>query len=870
MAANQFSKSTTPIWISFSLLVMAPLAVATVAVFSLISKERMDSRIREPLLVRLAEAKRVHLLARDQSIFVRGYFLTGERWMLHQAQIQGDSLIDAASGFLAETFPEVERAAAVRIIESEQEYRAWMDRQGPFDSITGLTPEFLAHFRENLEPRRLALENAVAALTELQRQNVEAAERSMDRYADFWTRAVVGVAMACILLALALAASLGRRLARSVKVQEQSQRRLQSVVQSAMDAIITIDASQRILLFNKAAEKIFRLPADKAMGEPIDRLIPARYRKRHEQHIDSFGKTGITARTMGLLGTLYGLRADGEEFPLEATISQAEDNGDKLYTVILRDITDRRRAEEILEYQSRLTNTIMDNASVALFLLDENERTTYANQAAQNLTGYSLNELRDLSLHEGIHSKAKEEEGGHETCELRNALGERRSLKNHEDELIRKNGVKIPILCALEPVIQNDRVVGMVLEIVDLSERKKTEQALHDSEERLRQSQKMEAIGNLAGGIAHDFNNLLTAINGYSELAETQATGQPELQESLKEIRHAGQRAAELTRQLLAYSRRQMIMPKVLNLNQLVSNFSRLLVRLIGENIELTLDLDPDLNLTHLDASQVEQVILNLTLNARDAMPAGGRLILRTRNVSQLPKESLALEGPPGNYVELSVQDSGSGISAQIMGKIFEPFFTTKGVGKGTGLGLASVYGIVNQAQGAIAVESSLQSGTLFRIFFPATLRKEWFPASNNQEESTPFKAKGETIFLVEDEKSVRGFIHRILVNVGFKVVEAASGIEARDRILADKLMPDLLLTDVVMPGMSGRELAHSLLAINPKLKVLFMSGYTDELLTGQDNPPDSDNFLPKPFSPAQLLEKISLIQSLPASKSFP
>jgi signal transduction histidine kinase len=382
---------------------------------------------------------------------------------------------------------------------------------------------------------------------------------------------------------------------------------------------------------------------------------------------------------------------------------------------------------------------------------------------------------------------------------------------------------------------------------------------LHDREEQLRQAQKMEAIGRLAGGVAHDFNNLLTAIIGYTDLiAERLAPDDPAARE-VGEIRKAADHAAALTRQLLAFSRKQFLNPTVLDLNATVSELLEMLPRAIGEHIETKVHLADGLGRVRADASQMQQVLMNLVLNARDAMPMGGRLTIETSNVEldeeRLREENVRLE--PGAYVMLAVTDTGIGMDAATRARAFEPFFTTKPKGKGTGFGLATVYGIVDQSGGGIALSSAVGHGTSVRIYLPVT--------AEGQEVAKPAApvvtdAGGtETLLLVEDNESVRDLAAQALRRRGYTVHEARTAEEAIEWSAQSRIKPDLLVTDVVMPGLSGPNLAARLLQQNPQLRVLYMSGYTDDAAAVHGAFWGGIPLLQKPFTPSKLAERVRL-----------
>jgi signal transduction histidine kinase/ActR/RegA family two-component response regulator len=388
-----------------------------------------------------------------------------------------------------------------------------------------------------------------------------------------------------------------------------------------------------------------------------------------------------------------------------------------------------------------------------------------------------------------------------------------------------------------------------------VAERERAEAALRESEERLAQAQKMEAIGRLAGGVAHDFNNLLVVITGYTDLLLSRLGEQSPAAPELKEILAAGNRAAELTRQLLAFSRRQMLQPVVLDLNATVSGLEGMIRRLIGEDVALSVRLSDRPAKVLADPTQIEQVVVNLAVNARDAMPEGGSLTISTRAVrldrTSLPGEHASLV--PGPHVMLEVKDTGMGMSDEIQSHAFEPFFTTKEKRKGTGLGLSTVYGIVNQSSGHILLDSRPGYGSTFRIYLPEAPGDVASPPPAADAEASGHA--GGTVLVAEDEESVRSLVRRILEGCGYEVLDAARGEDALARFTQAGGAIDLLVTDVIMPGMSGPELARRLRSRNPGLRILYMSGYTDDLLT-KHGIRDAD-FIQKPFSPDAFARKV-------------
>jgi PAS domain S-box-containing protein len=397
-----------------------------------------------------------------------------------------------------------------------------------------------------------------------------------------------------------------------------------------------------------------------------------------------------------------------------------------------------------------------------------------------------------------------------------------------------------------------DQVAGVLARIRLDEERRRLEEQYH-------QAQKMEAIGRLTAGIAHDFNNMLTVINGFADLAQSQLQPDDPVQEMMAKIRQSGQRAADLVRQLLVFSRKQLIEPRVLNLNSIVTDMDKMLRRIIGEDIDLRTILMPDLWPVKVDATQIGQVIVNLAVNARDAMPEGGRLIIETANVmideGYLPHH---FGMQPGRYVLLAVSDTGCGMSKDIQGHVFEPFFTTKPLGKGTGLGLATVYGIVKQSGGDIWLYSEEGIGATFKIYLPSI--DEPVPLPDQPEIGPVIPTGNETILLVEDDSGVRELIQQVLRRLGYTLVAAQNGREAL-RVVAHHAEPiHLLITDVIMPGMTGKVLAEEIHQTRPGLKTLFISGYTDEAMASHSILDPGVAFLQKPFSPTALARKVRAV----------
>jgi PAS domain S-box-containing protein len=511
-----------------------------------------------------------------------------------------------------------------------------------------------------------------------------------------------------------------------------------------------------------------------------------------------------------------------------------------------RDITDHRRAQQALRASEERYREIFEGSLDTLFISTPEGHLLDINPAGLRLLGYdSKDELLQVDIEELYVDPDVRQSG-------LDRLAKEEFLRDFELRLRRKDGSQVAVLETTTAVKGESGELfalrGMLRDVTD-------QRAL---EEQLLRSQRMEAVGRLAGGVAHDFNNLLTVINGRSDLLRSQLDPGSPLVAEVDEIKAAGERAAALTRQLLVLSRRRTSSPQAINLNGLVKSMENLLRRSIGERIELVAHFDPDLANIKADPGQIEQVILNLALNARDAMPRGGRLVIDTTNVSVTPGSALALYGlAPGPYVFLRFEDTGTGIDPGIRGQIFEPFFSTKDPAEGTGLGLATVYGIVQQSNGHVRVESEPGRGACFEVYFPAVSDPV---ESTRKQVAVPSSPSGsETVLLVEDEAAVRGLLRRFMDGKGYRVLEAADGEEALSVVENEAGRIDLLLTDLVMPGMGGFELAHRLEAKLPDVKILFMSGYSEgaEAFFNSGLVSDAKNFLQKPFSTDLLAQRL-------------
>jgi two-component system cell cycle sensor histidine kinase/response regulator CckA len=534
----------------------------------------------------------------------------------------------------------------------------------------------------------------------------------------------------------------------------------------------------------------------------------------------------------------------GRLFWAEITIKRVTIDGQDRLLTTWRDITERKRAEEA---RVRLA-TAIEQAGESVVITDTAGTIQYVNPAFERITGYSQAEA--IGQNPRILKSGKHNPAFYQTLWATITAGQvwQGRLVNRK-----KDGSLYTEDATISPVRDES---GAIVNYVAVKRDVTRELQL---EEQYYQAQKMEAIGRLTAGVAHDFNNILTAINGFSELVSLGMAPDDPLQDSVKKVLSSGQRAAGLVRQLMAFSRKQIVQPAVLNLNEVLANVDKMLRRIIGEDVELQSIPAPGLWLTRADPVQVEQIILNLAVNARDAMPDGGKLTIETANVTLDAAYAAGHLGtPPGEYVLLAVGDTGTGMSEEVKSHLFEPFFTTKELGRGTGLGLATVYGIVKQSGGDIRVYSEEGVGTTFKVYLPRV--GPAVPRSAPAPVRVEMPAGRETVLLVEDDEGTRELARRILLGLGYTLVEARDGQEAL-RLAADYPGPiHLLLTDVVLPGMGGVAMAEQLVRSRPGLKTLFMSGYTDNAIAHHGVLEPGLAFLQKPFGPMELARKVRAV----------
>ena len=606
------------------------------------------------------------------------------------------------------------------------------------------------------------------------------------------------------------------------------------ISQNAADMIAVVDMEGR-RLFNSLSYK-------KVIGYSPEELQSfSAFEQIHPDDREHVKKAAEDARHSGIGTTLeYRLRhKNGTWLVLESTssvIRNAKGEPEKL-VIVNRNITQRKRAEA--DFRS-----LVEDAPYGIYRASVTGRFLRVNPALQKMLGYEHEQellgrdlAKDIFRHNGEYQRLTE------------LLHRTKEIKDIEMEWNRQDGTSITVRCSGHS-INDENGFPAYFEVFaeDVTEKRVLER-------QLRMAQKMEAIGRLSGGIAHDFNNLLGVIIGYSRVLKRALGASNALCEHAVEIEKAGERAASLTKQLLAFSRQQVLTPAILNLNALATDMEGMLPRLLGEDVKVSMELDAELGSVKADQSQIEQIIMNLAVNARDAMPTGGKLKIRTANFEIDQTYTRNHPGSKaGNYVLLAVTDTGTGMDPETLTHMFEPFFTTKERGKGTGLGLATVYGIVKQSNGYIWVNSAPGKGTSFEIYLP---RYAGQPAEEQKFDSEEPLRGSESILLVEDAEPLRKLARRFLETGGFRVMSAGSGEEALEVAAGFGGIFDLLLTDVVMPGMNGRVLAEQLLPRQPGMKVLYMSGYTDSFIAGHGVLEIGTHLLHKPFTDEVLIRKV-------------
>jgi PAS domain S-box-containing protein len=616
----------------------------------------------------------------------------------------------------------------------------------------------------------------------------------------------------------------------------------------ANDVIFLFDGSGTIVTANDRAADVYGYRLEQLQGMNIRQLRPPSSRS-------AFAAEWQVAKERGsLIFETVHQRRDGSEFAVEISTRSIEAEGQQLWQSIIRDISERKRAEQELSESEGRFRHLVESAPYGILVV-EWPQVLYANAEAVRMFGAAT--PADLVDHSVLERVRPEE---HEAIqrELLDVVAGAPSPAG-ESRYLRLNGEEFWAAVSAVVTEHNQRPASLLF-FRDITAARRAEEEQVRLEEQLRQAQKMESVGRLAGGVAHDFNNYLTVINGYCEMLLNGPESSPEIRDGLEEIRAAGGRAASITQQLLAFSHKQIATPRVLALNQVVMDSELLLRRLVGENVEIVFRLDVHSGNVMADPLQLGQVLMNLVINARDAMPGGGQIVIETgtRESNRTPASNCQIR--PVNYAVLSVADTGTGMSPETQQRIFEPFFTTKGLGKGTGLGLSTAYGIVRHAGGWIDVQSTPDKGSRFEIWLPVT---EAVADDACTPQSAPCVARGEeTLLVVEDQADVRRLALSILKSGGYRLLEAGNAEQALGLSASYPGKIDLLVTDVIMPGMNGRQLAERMVEQRPGLKVLYTSGYSADVIALDESLEPGMGYLPKPFGAAQLSAKIREVLS--------
>jgi PAS domain S-box-containing protein len=635
---------------------------------------------------------------------------------------------------------------------------------------------------------------------------------------------------------------------RAEEVLRVSDIRYRRLFESVKDGILLLDGdTAEITDVNPYMVEMLGYPYDEYLGRKFWDVRPFKETKKIQTFFQELQREGYIRYENLKLET-----KDKKLIDVEFVSNIYLVDGKKVIQCNIRNITERKQAEEALGRSEKKFYELFNEAPVGYFEYDHQGRINSVNRTVLEMLGYKIEEIIGQPVWKFV---VEEDEGRHQI--LAKLAGTVPPAQGLELTYRRKDGTTCPAL--IEDRLLKDsegKIIGMRSTIQDITEQKRMEKEKAVLEEQLRQSQKMEAMGRLAGGIAHDFNNLLTVIKGYSQLSLLDLKKGDPKGKGIEEIQKATQRATDLIRQLLAFSRRQVMEMKTIDLNSLLRDLDQMLRRVIGEDIVLVTLLAEDLGSVKADPGQMEQVLMNLVVNSRDAMPSGGKLTIETANV-QLDEEYTRMhrEVRPGRYVVLSVSDTGIGMTPEVKERIFEPFFTTKGNEKGTGLGLSTAYGIVKQSGGDIWVYSEPGKGTTFKIYLPCVEGplEEW--KERVVEEEMPHGE--ETILIVEDNDEVRQLAMQVLERQGYRVLEAANGNETLRICKEYKDKIHLMVSDVVMPGMSGRELAEQIKSLHPEIKVLYTSGYADERIIHYGVLREGVNYIQKPFTMEGLARKV-------------
>jgi len=632
-------------------------------------------------------------------------------------------------------------------------------------------------------------------------------------------------------------------LAKSTAAAERSRDMLRATLYSIGDAVITTDREGRVQIMNTVAERFTGYTEAEARGAGIEKIVHIVNEATRETVENPIRRVLELGEAVGLANHTVLISKSGAVVPVDDSAAPIQGSGGEAGGVVLvfRDVSERKKAFNT----ARFLASIIENSDDAIIGKTLDGTVTAWNRGAERLFGYSAEEMLGAPITLIIPPDRLEE-----MKRILERVGEGGSFDHHETDRLTKEGRRIQVSLTISPIRDDaGHVVGASKIARDITRQRQLEDLV-------RQTQKMEAVGRLAGGLAHDFNNLLTVILGYASTLNARLAPEDPLRNPVAEILRAGERAASLTGQLLAFSRKQVTQPKIQDLNILIFQTRDMLARMIGEDVDLTVLLDPDPCLVKIDSGQLTQILMNLAVNARDAMPAGGKLTIESRCVSR-GQEDPGRRGlrPAGRFARIAVTDTGEGMDAETQAHIFEPFFTTKEEGKGTGLGLATVFGIVTQHEGWVDVYSEKNLGTTFTIYFPCS------DSAEPEAPPAPMKsmpARKARILLVEDQAAIRMLGEDILADAGHEVLSASNGRAALELIQKKDEHIDLLVTVVVMPELNGPELATRLLKSQPGLIVLYVSGYPDHALLQRGAIEQGTAFLQKPFLPEVLLDKVN------------
>ena len=631
---------------------------------------------------------------------------------------------------------------------------------------------------------------------------------------------------------------------------EATEAKYRMVVQSIQEVIFTTDLAGRWTFLNPAWMSVTGFNVEESLGEPMFQFVHALEAAALHEDFERVIQTHMPYyRHEGRWRTRDGTYR-WVELRLQLSFGPTGDL-DGTFGV-LADVTERRHAEEALRQSEEYFRSLIENSADIMAVINLDGRIRYVSPSIERVLGTPAEEWAGGDALHRVHP----DDIPHASQALDDVRAEPGAMRTLDVRVRHADGTWRLLEATVRNLADTPGVAGIVANARDATERQRAERALRESEELLMRAQKMEAIGRLAGGVAHDFNNLLTAIQGHTELLLGDLEPASALHGDLQAIRGAAGRATSLTRQLLAFSGRQVMQPRVLDVNDVVHDLEQMLRSVIGEHIALNSRLVEDDACVRADPAQLEQVLLNLVLNARDAMPGGGNVTIETATPQIAPDDALASDVAPGRYVLLRVRDTGSGMSADVTASAFEPFFTTKATGKGTGLGLSAVYGVVKQSGGHVWLESEPDAGTTVSVLLPR-VDEHAEPRAERHGEHEVAAPGREKIMLVEDEQAVRDLTRRILERAGYSVIAAANGREALDRLADGSVAIDLLLTDVVMPELNGQDLAERVRTSRPGTRVLFMSGYNEEAVRRQQPLAPRTAFLEKPFTPAMLLEQV-------------